>query len=123
MESGRQIGGNTEASVLVPTAPVDVQVGAEAGVSSRSEVVSSFTQPDAFVLGIQVRKIYHKHAFFSGETTLATKKVHKGAVFVDDDEIEDEHKESDEVNYELHDLDEEEMKSLAVLKDEDFDEA
>ncbi|KAF5705143.1 major facilitator superfamily MFS-1 [Fusarium mundagurra] len=123
MESGRQIGGNTEANVQVPTVPVDLEVGAQAGASSSSEVVSSFTKPDAFILAIQVRKIYHKRAFLSGETKLATETVVKGAVLVDDDDIEDKDDEADEVNYELHDLDEEDMKDLTLLTGEDGDEA
>ncbi|KAF5691980.1 extracellular serine protease [Fusarium circinatum] len=123
MESRRQIGADTEASVPVPIAPVDLEVGAQAGASSSSEVMCSFTQDDAFVLAIQVQKIYHKRAFPSGETKLATKPVFKGAVLVDDDEIGRKDEEADEVNYELHDLDEEDMKRPTLLNSEDGDEA
>ncbi|KAF5645877.1 uncharacterized protein FTJAE_2307 [Fusarium tjaetaba] len=123
MGSGRQTGGNTEANVQVPTVPVDLEVGAQAGASSSSEVVSSFTKPDAFILAIQVRKIYHKRAFLSGETKLVTETVVKGAVLVDDDDIEDKDDEAEVVGYELHDLDEEDLKGLTLLKGEDGDEA
>ncbi|KAG5771591.1 hypothetical protein H9Q72_001897 [Fusarium xylarioides] len=114
-ERGRQIEGNA-------AGPVDLQLGVQAGVSSDSEVVSSFSEPADFVLAIRVQKIYHKRAFLVGAPTLAAKGAVKGAVLVDDDpEIKEE--EVDEINYKIGDMDDEDMKNLTLVKDDDEDEA
>ncbi|KAF4448622.1 subtilisin-like protein [Fusarium austroafricanum] len=122
-ERGRQMEGNVEAGVQNATGPVDLQVGVQAGVSSNSEVVSSFSEPADFVLGIQVQKIYHKRAFLIGAPKLATKRVVKNAVLVDNDEPEIEEEEEDEVNFEVVNLDDGDMHGLTIEKCDDEDEA
>ncbi|KAF4944318.1 hypothetical protein FGADI_12772 [Fusarium gaditjirri] len=105
MKRGRQVESNAEASVETPAGPVDLQVGVKASASSEAEL-----------------KIYHKRAFFGGPSTLKTKTVLKGAVLADDEpEVKDD--DADEDNYEIYDLDDEDMEGLTVVKDEDEDEA
>ncbi|KAB5585494.1 hypothetical protein GE09DRAFT_28898 [Coniochaeta sp. 2T2.1] len=88
-EHGRELEGKAGADVRVPGGVVDAQAGAHAALSRESGSVSSFGKPADFVLGIQVLKIYHKRAFFSGERSLATERVVKNAVLVDDDPVDD----------------------------------
>lgn len=88
--------GGAEGDLTVPGAPVDVNVGAKVGVAGDSTRSSSFGKPADFVLGIQVQKLYHKRKFLSGDRVLTASKVMKGAVLVDDDEIEVEDTDADD---------------------------
>ncbi|OIW27698.1 hypothetical protein CONLIGDRAFT_682722 [Coniochaeta ligniaria NRRL 30616] len=108
-ERGRDLEGKAGADVRVPGGLVDAQVGGHAAVSSASGALSSFGKPADLVLGIQVLKIYHKRAFFIGEPTLATKRVVRNAVLVDDEPVvEDE----DDETFKVADLGSSEVEGL-----------
>ena len=110
-ERSREIEGKAEGGLQAPGGLVDVQVKAQAGVSSGSGMVSSFGKPADFVLGIQVQKIFYKRALFVGEPTLTVKRVVKNAILVDNDEpgLEDV---DDEVEFTIADLDDDEIEGL-----------
>lgn len=107
-ERGQDFAGKAEGSVQAPGGPVVVQAKAQAGVSGKSEMISSFGKPADFVLGIQVLKLYHKRALFADERALTVKRVTKDAVLVDDDEPGVEGGD-DEVDFIIADLDDDEV--------------
>lgn len=113
-DRSRELEGNAEAGIQVPVEPVDVQVKASAGVSKGSGVVSSFGEPADFVLAVQAQKIYYKRRFGFGEPTLATKRVVKNAVLVDDDDVPVEEDDA-ETDFDFADLDGEEVQNLVSL--------
>ncbi|KAK4195217.1 hypothetical protein QBC40DRAFT_289428 [Triangularia verruculosa] len=95
-ERGRGFTGSVGASTQLPTGLVDVEIGAQAAVSRESGTISSFGKPADFVLGIQVLKLYHKRAFFIiGRPFLATKRVVRNAVLVDDEPVPEEEDEEE----------------------------
>lgn len=110
-ERSREFEGKAEGGVRVPGGPTDVQVKAHAGVSGESGILSSFSKPADFVLGIQVQKIYYKRAFFVGDPTLTVERVVKNAVLVDDGEpgVEDT---NDGVEFTIADLGDGEVEGL-----------
>ncbi|KAF9772459.1 hypothetical protein IL306_009844 [Fusarium sp. DS 682] len=122
-DRGREMEGKAEAGVRNAVGPLDLQVGGKLGASSASGFVSSFAEPADFVLGIQVKKIYHKRAFLIGTPALATKRVVKNAVLVDDDEVEIEQEDSGEVDFEIVNLDDGDLRGLTIEKSGDGDEA
>ncbi|KAM0544219.1 hypothetical protein ACHAPJ_011908 [Fusarium lateritium] len=118
---GREIEGKAESNVLAPAGPLDLQLGATAGASSESGLLSSFGEPANFVLGVQVQKLYYKKAFFVGAPTLTTKRVSKNAVLVDDDRLDTGHGDTDEVDYITTDLDDGELENLVAMSLDDSD--
>ncbi|KAF5538049.1 major facilitator superfamily MFS-1 [Fusarium phyllophilum] len=118
----RILEGAAEAFIQGPEGLVDLHVGGQASAYSDADLVSSFSEPADFVIGIQVKKLYHKKAFFGGPPTLKVKSADEGAVLADDGPAI-KHDNADEVNYELRDLDKEDMKDFTIVKDEDEDEA
>ncbi|KAF5584155.1 major facilitator superfamily MFS-1 [Fusarium pseudoanthophilum] len=119
---GRILDGDAEAIIQGPEGLVDVRVGVEAGAYSDADLFSSFSEPADFVIGIQVKKLYYKRPFFGGTPTLKVKSENEGAVLADDGPTI-KHDNTDEVEYEIRDLDEEDMKGFTIVKDEDEDEA
>ena len=111
-EHGRSYEGNASVGLAVPSGAVDVDVGAKAGVAGDSLMSSSFGKPADFVLGIQVQKIYHKKKFWSRERALATERVVKGAMLVDDDDPEEVEGAEAEDSFVLADLDNAELNGL-----------
>ena len=111
-EHGRGYEGTAELGVSVQCGPVDMDVGARAGVVRDSAVSSSFGKPADFVLGIQVQKIYHKKKFWSAERTLAIERVVKGAVLLDNDEPEKVEDAEAEDNFVIADMDDAELEGL-----------
>ncbi|KAH8587088.1 hypothetical protein B0O99DRAFT_527431 [Bisporella sp. PMI_857] len=112
-ERGRDFEGKAEGGAHTLVGPVDLQVKAQVGISSESEMVSSFGKPADFVLGIQVQKIYHKRAFLIGQRALTVERVTKNAVLVDDDDDEPQPGElADEIEFVTVDLSEEEVGAL-----------
>ncbi|KAF6816892.1 pfs domain-containing protein [Colletotrichum musicola] len=110
----REYEGSAQAGVQVPTgAPVDVSVAASASVSGASGVVSSFGEPADFVLAVQAQRIYYKRRLFFGEPTLATKRVVRNAVLVDDDDVPVE--DDGETDFDYADLESEEVENLTRL--------
>jgi hypothetical protein len=89
-ERGREFTGMAGADAQVPAGLVEVEIGAHAAVSTASGTVSSFGKPADFVLGIQVLKLYHKRAFLVGQPFLATRRVVRNAVLVDDEPLPEE---------------------------------
>ena len=111
-ERGREFVGRAGVGIRVPGGLVDAQVGRDTAVSSASGMVSSFGKPANFVLGIQVLKLYHKRAFFIGEPSLATKRVVRNAVLMDNEPVlEDEDDEVDEA-FTIADLDDSDVEGL-----------
>ncbi|KAK1770217.1 hypothetical protein QBC33DRAFT_530440 [Phialemonium atrogriseum] len=108
-EHGRGYEDTAEVGVSVPCGPVDVDVGAGAGVVGDSAVSSSFGKPADFVLGIRLQKIYHKKKFWSAEQTLAIERVAKGAVLLDSDEPEQVEDAEAEDNFVIADMDDAEL--------------
>ncbi|KAF6825961.1 pfs domain-containing protein [Colletotrichum plurivorum] len=114
-DRSREYEGSAQAGVQVPTgAPVDVSVAASARVSGASGVVSSFGEPADFVLAVQAQKIYYKRRFLFGEPTLATKRVVKNAVLVDDEDVPVE--DDGETDFDYADLESEEVENLIRLE-------
>ncbi|KAF5714143.1 major facilitator superfamily MFS-1 [Fusarium globosum] len=116
----RHKGANAGAGIQGPEGPINLEIGGHAGAFSDGEVFSSFSEPADFIIGIQVKKIYHKTAFFGGLSTLKVKRVYEGAVLADDGPVIT-NDEGDEVDYEPHELDEKDMEGFAIVKDEDGD--
>ena len=106
---GQGYKGSASVGVALPTGAVDV---AKVGVAGDSTMASSFSKPADFVLGIQVQKIYHKKKFWSAERALATERVVKGAMLVDDDDPEEVEGAEAEDSFVLADLDNAELNGL-----------
>lgn len=112
MERDRDFTGKLEGSAQVPGGPIDVQVKGQAGVSGSSGLISSFSEPADFVLGIQVQKIYYKRGFFSSERTLTVQRVARNAVLVDDEQSTSQG-DAEEGEFLLAGLDDEEAAGLS----------
>ncbi|KAI1089239.1 hypothetical protein F5B19DRAFT_467984 [Rostrohypoxylon terebratum] len=108
--------GKGEAGLTIP-GPIDVDVKAKAEVGKGSTASSSFRKPADFVLGIQVMKIYHIRKIFGSGRVLATSRLTKGAVLVDDEEPEDEDEGED--SFIVAALDDAEIESLTPLYEKD----
>lgn len=111
-ERGREFVGRAGADIRVPGGLVDAQVGGDTAVSSASGMVSSFGKPANFVLGIQVLKIYHKRAFFIGEPSLATKRVVRNAVMLDNEPVLEDEDDEDDETFTIADLGDSDVEGL-----------
>ncbi|KAH6636430.1 hypothetical protein F5144DRAFT_179154 [Chaetomium tenue] len=99
---GREFTSTARAHAQVPAGLADARVGAQAGVSVVSQVMSSFSTPTDFVVGVRVLKLYYKRGFFGGQPSLVTKREVKNAVLTDHELVPEE---EDDEAFTVADLD------------------
>jgi hypothetical protein len=109
MTRGREVDANATIGATVPGGAVDVNVGANVAIERASTMSTTHTKPADFVLGIQVIKLYHSTFPFWKERSLKNTLVSRGAMLVDNDDMQDD---EDEDKFLIGCLDDEDMYGL-----------
>lgn len=84
---------------------MDVDIGANVAVNNKLVMSTKHTKPADFVLGIQVTMLYHRKFPFNKEPTLQSKLESRGAILVDDNDMEDSEDENKVFVTDLDDMD------------------
>jgi len=101
MARGREIGADAKTDVTAP----GVTFGPNIAIDRTSAMSTEHTKPANFVLGIRVMKLYQSEK----EPILKGKLESRGAVLVDDDDVEES---EDENRFYIADLDDEDMQGM-----------